>query len=250
MTRLGFWQGIRAYFGGIGFVVGTPRLWGYAAVPVVVLLILGSALGALGIWGAAAASHAIVGDGGTATEVGRWTLAFLFSLVALLVAFLIAFALAQPISGFALEAISTRQETELGGATREPPKGFDAMIRTLRVTLFGLVCALPAIAGLTVIGVAIPPATLVTIPLKFVIGSLLVAWDLLDYPLGIRGLGVRERMRFVARNFGAVLSFGLSAGMFVLIPGLGLFMLPYGVAGATRLCVWEDKLLAGAPLPE
>lgn len=248
--RLAVWDGFRAYFGGLGFVVGTPALWGYAAVPVVVLLVIGSGAAVLGIWGAAAASHALVGEGSTATDVGRWALTFLFSVVALLVAFLVAFALAQPISGFALEAIAKQQESALGGPIRQAPSGVDSFVRTARVTLFGLVCALPAIGVLTAIGFAFPPATFVTIPIKFVIGALLIAWDLLDYPLGIRGLGVRERIRFVRRNFGAVLVMGMSAGIFVLIPGLGLLMLPYGVAGATRLVVWDDKLLAQVPLPE
>ncbi len=250
MNRLRIWDGFRAYFGGIGFVAGTPGLWGYAAVPVLVLSVLGSGLGALGIWAASALSHAIVGDGSTAADVGRWTLTVLLGIVAILVSFLIAFALAQPISGFALEAISQRQETALAGTAPVPPKLADSFLPTLKVTLFGLVCTLPAIAVLTVIGVLFPPAAFVTVPCKFVIGALFIAWDLLDYPLGIRRLGVRDRLRFMTKHFGAVLAFGISAGIFVLIPGLGLLMLPYGVAGATRLVVWEDKLLAQAPLPE
>jgi CysZ protein len=248
--RLSLADGFRAYFGGIGFVVGTPGLWGYAAVPVVVLAVLGTGLGALGVWGSAALSHAIVGDGGTAAEVGRWTLTALLAIVAFLVAFLIAFALAQPISGFALEAISQRQEKALAGAAPAPPKLAESFLPTLKVTLFGLVCTLPAIAVLTLIGIVFPPAVFVTVPIKFVIGALFIAWDLLDYPLGIRRLGVRDRLRFMTKNFGAVFAFGMSAGIFVLIPGFGLLMLPYGVAGATRLVVWDDKLLAQAPLPE
>lgn len=250
VDRLRIWDGFRAYFGGIGFVAGTPGLWGYASVPVLVLLVIGLGTGALGIWGAAALSHAIVGDGSTAADVGRWTLTVLLSVVALLVAFLVAFALAQPISGFALETISQRQEKELAGTAPTPPKLADSFFPTLKVTLFGLVCTLPAIAILTAIGMAFPPAVVVTIPLKFIIGALFIAWDLLDYPLGIRRLGVRERLRFMTKNFGAVFAFGMSAGLFVLIPGFGLLMLPYGVAGATRLVVWQDKLLARAPLPE
>jgi CysZ protein len=230
----------------MGFVITRPRLWGYASVPVAVLMVLGTAVGALGIWAASAGSEALIGSGDAWHDVGRWALTILLSLLALVLAMLVAFALAQPISGFALEAISKRQESELGGRTWPDQKFSVSFVRTLKVTLFGLLCSLPIFAVLTLIGLAAPPATVVTIPLKLMLSALLIAWDLLDYPLGIRGAGVRDRLRFIGRNFGAVFLFGSLAAIGLLIPGLGLLLLPYGVAGASRLVVWDDQLQLSA----
>lgn len=240
MQRLRIWDGLRAFFGGIGFVMRRPGLWGYASVPVGVLLVLGTGIGALGVWAASAGAEALMGRGDAWHDVGRWALTLVLSLLALLLAMLVAFALAQPISGFALEAISKRQEAEFGGRGWPEQKFSIGFARTLKVTLFGLLFSLPIFAVLTLIGLAAPPATVVTIPLKLMLSALLIAWDLLDYPLGIRGAGIRDRLRFIKRNFGAVFAFGCLAAVGLLIPGLGLLLLPFGVAGASRLVVWDD----------
>jgi uncharacterized protein involved in cysteine biosynthesis len=63
----------------------------------------------------------------------------------------------------------------------------------------------------------------------------LLAWDLLDYPLSSRGLGLAARLRWCVRNLGAVVGFGLAALVVFAIPGVGLVALPCGVAGAVRL---------------
>ena len=85
-----------------------------------------------------------------------------------------------------------------------------------------------------------PPAAIVTVPLKFLIGGWLMAWNFLDYPLGLRGLGFRNGVRWVVSHLGAVTVFGLTWWALVLFPGAVLFLLPMGVAGATRLVVEAD----------
>ena len=73
-------------------------------------------------------------------------------------------------------------------------------------------------------------------PLKFLVTGVLAAYDLLDYPLSQRG---SERDAIAssssAQNFAAVLGFGVATAALLLIPGVGLFLLPFGVAGATRM---------------
>ena len=87
-----------------------------------------------------------------------------------------------------------------------------------------------------------PPAAIVTIPLKFVISGFMVAWDFLDYPLGLRNAGVGDRFKFIGKNLGAVLAFGLLGAIVLLIPGLGLLLLPMGAAGASRMVVEAEVL--------
>jgi len=240
VKRLSLWDGTRAFFGGVGFVMSRPRVWPYAAVPALVLVLLGSGLSALGLY----LSWHLVGslvDGASAwAEAGRWVLEILIGGVLVVVALLTAFGLAQPLSGFALEAISERQELELGGVRREKPGFWENARRSLAVNMMGLLVGLPLFAVLTVIELFAPPAAVVTVPLKFVVSALLLAWDLLDYPLGLRREGVRARLAFFGRHFGALLAFGSLGAAALVIPGLGLLLLPFGVAGATRLVTWAD----------
>jgi CysZ protein len=90
-----------------------------------------------------------------------------------------------------------------------------------------------AITGL--VSFFFPPAAVVTFPLKLLVLALLVAWDLCDYPLSIRGLPVAERIAFVTRNLTAMVGFGFGLGLLSLIPCALVLVLPAGVAGAARL---------------
>lgn len=244
VRKTGLWEGLAALFGGVGFICGRPRNWGYASVPAIVAVVLtglfGTGLVWLSVWGA---GKIIDPSSGTWAEVGMWALRVVLAIVALLVAALLALTLAQPVSGFALDELSRRQERELAveGGTREWPEAPGAFFRSLRVTFFGLLCGVAAVASLSVITFLIPIAAVVTIPLKFYASALVVAWDLLDYPLGLRGLGVRARIRFCTDHLAAVSGLGLAAGALLLVPGLGLLLLPIGVVGATRLVVLAEK---------
>jgi CysZ protein len=234
-------DGLGALFGGVGFICGRPRNWGYASVPAVVAVVLtglfGAALVSLSVW---ASGKILDPSSGTAAEVGLWILRVVFSLVAILLAGLLGLTLAQPVSGFALDELSRRQERELAQG-REWPEAPGAFFRSLRVTFFGLGFGVLTVLSLSVITFFIPIAGVVTIPLKFYVTALVVAWDLLDYPLGLRGLGVRARIRWFTEHLPSVSGLGLAAGALLLIPGLGLLLLPIGVAGATRLVVLSEK---------
>jgi len=235
---IGFWGGVRVFFEGIGYVVGTPAVWLPALVPVAMLIVLFGGAGALGLWGAVSAAAAIAdGDAGAWHAIGLWLLRILFGGVALLVAALLALALAQPLSGWALDRIVRREERELGAPEHpELPRG-EQMLRALGVNLLGLGVSLPVLGLLTAIGFFFPPAAWVTVPLKVLVGGLFIAWDFLDYPLSLRGMKVGARLAWIGQRFGAVTGFGACAALVLLVPCVGLFVLPFGVAGATRLVV-------------
>ena len=61
---------------------------------------------------------------------------------------------------------------------------------------------------------------------------------LFDYPLTLRGIGSRERFRFMSRHFSVVLGFGCAFSLVFWLPCLGILMLPVGAAAATQL-YWE-----------
>lgn len=234
---LGFFAGVRAFFGGVGFIVTTPSAWGWAMIPVIVATLLFGGGGVLAIWGGSELSERIVGDVAAHgwSMFGLWALRVLFGAVGLILAFAVAMSLAQPLSGFALDAIARKQEVALGGRTWPDQPFVASAVRSLRVSLTGLFIGLPILAVLALVTIFIPPAAVVTLPLKFIVTGIVTAYDMLDYPLSLRGEDVGARLRFIAANFWAVLGFGVAAGAVLLIPGGALFLLPFGVAGAARL---------------
>jgi CysZ protein len=226
----GFFGGIAAFFGATGWIASSPRLWPRALVPVITALVLVVTLGWFGAREALALAHRAFGEGVAAGFAG-----VLGVIAAVLLALVIAVSLAQPLSGWALEGIVRAQEEALGVPPGRPPPYFRAMLASLASALLALVVGIPTIALLAIAGWVFPPAAVVTVPLKVLVAALLLAWDLLDYPLASRDMGARARLRWCGAHFGAVLGFGLSALLVTTVPGLGLLALPCGVAAAVRL---------------
>jgi CysZ protein len=213
--------GAGAFFQGMGFIVSTPRIWPRAMVPILAALVLFGGFAALFILGA--------------TLLTSGLLVWLLAVPAVLLALLLGLSLAQPLSGWALEGIVREQRRELGLPELPHVSPGASMLSSLGSALLALAVGLPVIALLTLVGWVFPPAIFVTLPLKVLVGSLMVAWDLVDYPLAMHGAGIGDRLRFAGRTFGSFLGFGLAATLFFAVPGLGLLALPCGVAGATRL---------------
>ncbi len=211
-------------------------------IPVLAAAVLFGGASALAIWGGSHLALAAVGDATSGWgELGTWILRILFWAVGIVIAFVIAMSLAQPVSGFALDAIARKQELARSGRTWPDQPFVAGALRSLRVSLTALAIGLPILGVLGLITVLVPPAAFVTIPLKFLVTGLLVAYDLLDYPLSQRGLSVAERMVFMRRNFASVLGFGVAAAALLLVPGMALFLLPFGVAGATRIVLEAER---------
>lgn len=64
---------------------------------------------------------------------------------------------------------------------------------------------------------------------------LLIAYDISDYALEARQLGLSDRLAFFRRHFFAFLGLGLGLSLVFLIPGLNFFLLPASVVGAADL---------------
>jgi len=234
--RPGFLTGLRSLFGGFGFVLGTPAVWPLAVVPVLMVVLVGGLLGSLSV----AFIPGLMGDwiGPTSSALGaagRVVLQALATLVALLLALLAGYVLAQPLSGPALEGIARRQGRRLGAPELPPTSFFTDVLRSLEALLLGYALGLPLLAVLFVIALLFPPAAVVTTPLKLVVVAAMIAWDLCDYPLTLRGLTVGQRFRVVIRYRAAVVGFGAGLALASLLPCVLFLLLPVGVAGATRL---------------
>jgi CysZ protein len=235
----GFRAGFGAIFSGFGFLFRTPGSWPYALVPAAILI----TLAALASWGAIHfVQPAFEGWFGAPTSwwgrVGAEVISWLGAVLAAALGILIAIALTPPLSGPALERIVALQERELGAPPRADLGFFAEMWCGLRSQLAAALFAAPLLLVLWIIDIVFPPAAVVTLPLKFLVAAFALAWNLFDYPLTLRGVGVRERMQFVKTHRRPLFGFGLAFAALFWLPCLGVLLLPVGVAAATKL-LWR-----------
>ena len=231
-----FALGARSFVRGARWLAVHPKLWPHAIVPALIAVVLVTTFAGAGAWAAWRLSAPLRTDASLLWRVLGVLEALAVGGVSVGVGALLGLSLAQPASGWALDHLSRTLDLSLGGVARPDGGWWETAWRGLRVILAGLAVSLPALGALLLLDVLFPPAMVVTVPLKFVIGALVVAWDLLDYPFGLRGTAVRERLRFMRAHLRPVLAFGACASLLLLIPGVGLLvLLPLGVTGATHL---------------
>lgn len=236
-ARASLVDGVGALIAGVWFLAARPRAWPIAAVPTLIATVL--AVGAiwlsfdtLGPW---LSELAFADAAGGWTSVAKGSLRWLGSALAAYLSLLLALALTPTLSAPALEHLVRLQEEALGTPPR-PRRGFWFELRCeLEAQLVALGVLVPLALALWVLGLALPPLLPLIALVNAVLVSLAVAWNLLGYPLTLRGIGARERLRLMARHSPAVLGFGAAFAALSLVPGAALLLLPAGVVGATRL---------------
>jgi CysZ protein len=231
--------GLAAFLGGARFVVTTPSVWPFACVPVLTALALACGLGGLGVSQSGRIARWLLGE--EANAAGSWAVTIVAGALLMFLAAVLALALAQPLSGWALEAISRRQEQRLTGRCPPEPSFLRSLWIGVRCSLFIVAAGGLITLVLLPITLVFPPAAVVTVPLKILTAAWFLAWDLIDYPLGLRGRGIRARLRWASANFASFTTFGLLWAAVLLVPGVFLLVLPLGVAGATRLAVASER---------
>ncbi|MEB2311916.1 MAG: EI24 domain-containing protein [Sorangiineae bacterium] len=237
-TAPGFWAGLSSLASGARFVAVTPAIWPHAALPGLLV----TALGSVATWAAIArlrpAVAAWIPAASTLARLGAELVGWLAAVAATLVGVLFAFAIAPVLAGPALEGIVAAEERALGAPRRASLGWLREAWCALRAQVVGGAVALPLLALLSVATWLAPPLALVTAPLQFLVTALALSWNLLDYPLTLRGVGVRERAALIGRHRAALLGFAAAFGLLFAVPCFSVLLLPVGVAAATRL-VWQ-----------
>jgi CysZ protein len=239
-TAPGFLAGAKSLFVALSFLIKTPATWPYAWVPTVVLSSLLAAAAYSSIyWVFPAISLSLPQASSRVGEV-VWAGASGFLTVGVfLIAALLAVSLASPLSGPALEKIVGQREQALAAPPRQPQGMLSEIWCGFRAQIFVLLLVVPPLLALWVLELLVPPAVVVTLPLKLLLTSLALAWNLLDYPLTLRGVRMRERFELFRRHKSACLGFGaVFAGLFWVPCGCQIILLPVGAAAATDL-VWQ-----------
>ena len=208
------------------------------------LLLLAGFCG-FGIWGSSEFSTYLFGANRHAWgSIGYWVVTVLLGIIAILIAVLFALVLTEPLSAFALDKIvHAYQKQMLGHSSPSPPLPVVIWI-SVRAIGFGLLLGGSAIGALLAVNFFFPPAAIVTVPIKFLVCSWMIAWSLLDYPMVQRRLGIRARLKWVFRHFSAFTTFGMIWAGIAIVPGIVLVLLPMGVAGATDLVIRDDPRTA------
>jgi CysZ protein len=239
-----FGYGLSSFFRGFSLLARMPDTYGLAMVPVAAAVVITFIIGSIGAWFVPDLIEKWMGGGGFWTAL----LQVFATLVFIIFSVLLGLGLAQPASGPALEAIVRRTEKKLGYPEHEPTPFITDIVRSAGSAALGIGGALTVVIALTLVGF-IPGAVIVTVPLKLVAAAFFLAWDVIDYPLSVRGVKLGQRLAFVARNFKAVAGFAVGLALVALIPCGFLLILPVGVVGATALVAPLAGSQAGSSAP-
>jgi CysZ protein len=230
-------DGFFSVFRAVRFLVRTKKAWPFAVVPAALLV-------ATSLIGTFLAVHfiapALVARGLPYAEsmfgrIGVAVLRVVANVVAGVGGAFVASWCASPIAGAALERIISLREKELGLPEREPVPFLTGIACGLRAQLLAFAVGGPILTVLSVLTLAFPPLAVVTFPLQFATLLALLVWELLDYPLSMRGMRLRDRLTLLRRQAPAAIGFGAGIALLFAIPFGAIVLLPVAVAAATEL---------------
>lgn len=216
-------QGFKTFISGIGWIKKRPLLLILLYLPLILgmtltVAILGSYSQNFDAW-----MEFILFDKpeGFWALIGYWiTYASLFVgivIVSILAGFLLPSIIASPFYDY----VSMKVETDLTGR-----KGEEVSLLRSLLLIKEEVKKVVFILAVSLIALFIPI-------LNVVVPVWLLSWEFFDYPLARRGMGFRQRLTEVFKNFWEV------AGMSVwfLIPFIQFFLMPLAVIGGTMIAV-------------
>lgn len=233
-----FFSGFFAIARGVSFLWRTPAAWGLAAVPMAVCLLLSMASIAGSVHFIPQLLAAVwPGLGDTLGSFGAGFVRFIAILIAALIGLYVAAFITPLLSAPALDHLVSVRERALG-APQRPAAGFLREVScALQAQLVAIGVFSPILLILTILEWALPPAAVATLPLKFLVLAVLLAWSLLDYPLSLRGAALATRVRLMRSGAARVLGFGTALALVFMVPLFPLLLLPAAVAAAAEIAL-------------
>ena len=219
-----FFQGISFFLSGLRMLFRYPKLFGLALIPIVLTLVvlLGLALG--GAWW--------LGQGleQSAFAEGR----LLLQALAVLLVFFVAYLIYLPLTRIFLAPFSeklSRKTSELSGVTSKP-EGELGFIKSIWEGVKLVAVQLVIVGIILVVTLFFAP---LGVPLGIFVTVCFCGVDFTDVPLSVRGLSLRQKLRFLWGSRALVLGFAVAAYLLLHIPIVNLLALPVGVIGGTLL---------------
>lgn len=245
-----FLSGFTSLFRAPGFLLNRPGLWPYAAVPVVLFLLFEGATVALGyFWLRPWVETLLPQTWGTFGEVLRSGAGGASVLLAAVLGWFVAMGLSPALSSPALERLVAAVE-EARGVPPHAALGFVAeLFCGFRAFAAALAFGVPILLVLWIVSLVAPVLAPLTTTLKLSVAALSVAWGLFDYPLTLRGVGVRRRLQLLNRHPRTLFGFGAGVLIAFWLPCCGIVLLPVAVVAATDL-LWSILERDPDALPE
>lgn len=228
-------QGLRAPLRGLGFLRRNKKLWWWVLPPALVntLITLFSLVGAVALsWVLIEWAWPMYGD-----SFWQWVFKITVSIGIVLgvigltaVAWLI---LTSVCAGYFLSVLAARVEKTLGLADDE--------VHDISLIREGVEAALETAVVLSIHGAAllaqfIPVAgTVVSVPVVLVTDAYVFGWEILSYPMGVRGMTLKERAAFIKRHRPETVGLGTTVLPTAIIPVVGALVMCFATVGAVLL---------------
>lgn len=232
--------GFSSIFRAIGFLAKTPRSWPRALAPTLLLLVLA----VLCLWLTVGSLEPrlrsllhVPSEVSTLGDAGSLALAWLATALAALAGLVLCLVVVPPLAAPALEGLVALREDALGVAARESRGLWFELSAGVRAQALGVAIFGPLLFVSALLNLFVPAASIVVTPLAWLCTMGLVAWNLFDYPLTLRGVGARRRLAFLKRHVPTCLGFGAAFALLFWVPCFGVLLLPVGVVAGTEV-VW------------
>lgn len=227
-------------------MLALPSAWPYAIVPAIVFTLLEASYVFLAVRYVQPWALQLFPTGSTTWAVVGVMASYLAVGASVLFGWILAMVFTPPLSAPALERIVDIVERDIRAPARAPLGILAEFWCGFRATLLSSAVTLPLILALTVLELVVAPLVVVTTPLKLLLAALGVSWTLFDYPLTLRGIGARQRLRLMKRHITVVLGFGTAFALVFWLPCCSIVMLPVGVVAATQLLWQIERALPAA----
>lgn len=264
-----FEEGLRLLFEGTGFLRRESSLWPLAIVPVFLALVCVaiasslflSNLGPIAAW-CSSLLPVIDSPQGWSWSwlwVGpamflTWIAGGLAVVVAFGAAIVAALLVANLASAPFLERLSFRVETiARAGEPVEADIGLGTIssaLRSLRAELARIGFFAVVWSGLSLVGLIVPGAPLLTAPLLVLFTIYFLPLEYAGHAFDRRGTSYRDRLRFMLARRSTMAGFGSVAFVACFVPGLNLLVMPALVTAGTLLVVRHDPVSEGASLSD
>jgi CysZ protein len=231
-----FFDGVKCFGAAFAFLLRTPSALPYALVPALLVIVLSAAgLFASFHWVSPLirdllpATESRVGD----TAVG--VISFVGTVLVATLGALLALSLAPTLAAPALERLVTLTEEEIGAPPRAPLGFVREIVLGLRASFIGFCLFAPVLAILFLSELIFPVSVVATVPIRFAVAALWLAYTMFDYPQSLRGFPIRARLRLLRGALAPTIGYGLTCSLLFWTACAIPLLLPVGVIAATQL---------------